>query len=80
MPESAPTPPETRIRSNRYLAWRIGRYLAIQGVKGLFRGTWRLLGLTVRVFIGLGRLLAAPPPSYVNRARLGWYGWIFRRW
>ena len=80
MPELEPTPPETRIRSNRYLAWRIGRYLVVQGVKGLFRLAWRLPAFAVRVLIGLGRLLASPTPSYGNRARLGWYGWIFRRW
>lgn len=79
MREAEPTAPPARIRSNRYLAWRIVRYLAIQGVKGLFRLIWWLLTFTVRVIIGLGRLLASPTPSYVNRARLGMYGWLFWR-
>ncbi len=79
MREAEPTAPPARVRSNRYLTWRIVRYLAIQGVKGLFRLTWGLLTFTVRVIIGLGWLLASPTPSYVNRARLGMYGWLFWR-
>ena len=78
MPELAPTPVTEPSRS--YLAWRIFRYLSIQGFKGLLRLTWWLLVQTVRVLIGIGRLLSAPTPSYVNRARLSVYGWfIWRR-
>ena len=77
MPETKPTP--TSPGFNYYLAWRIFRYLTIQGVKGLFRLTWWLLVQSVRVVIGLGRLMSSPTPSYVNRARMGMYGWMFWR-
>ena len=74
MPETKPTPVTEPSKS--YLAWRIFRYLSIQGFKGLLRLTWWLLVLMVRVLIGIGRLLSAPTPSYVNRARLSVYGWF----
>ncbi len=77
MPETKPTP--TSSRSNYFLAWRIFRYLAIQGSRGLARLTWWLLVQSVRVVIGLGRLLSSPTPSHFNRARLGMYGWMFWR-
>lgn len=77
MPEPEPTPVTERSKS--YLAWRIGRYLAIQGGKGLLRLTWWLLVQSGRVAVGLGRLLSAPTPSYVNRARLSMYGWFMWR-
>ena len=66
--------------SKSYLAWRIFRYLSIQGFKGLLRLTWWLLVQSVRVLIGLGRLMSAPTPSYINRARVSFYGWfVWRR-
>ena len=78
MPETEPT--QTTERTKSYLAWRICRYLSIQGFKGLLRLTWWLIVLTGRIIVGLGRLLSAPTPSYVNRARMSVYGWfIWRR-
>jgi hypothetical protein len=61
-----------------YLAWRITRYLVIRGSKLLLRLSLWLLLLTGRVILGLARLLSAPTPSYVNRARLSIYNW--RMW
>ena len=67
-------------RSSSYVAWRIFRYLAIQGVKGLIRLTWWLIVQSGRVIVGVARLMSAPTPSYVNRARISRYGWfIWRR-
>ena len=78
MPETEPTLATERTKS--YLAWRIFRYLSIQGFKGLLRLTWWLIVLTGRVIIGFGRLLSTPTPSYVNRARTSFYGWfVWRR-
>ena len=78
MRETEPTPVTETSKS--YLAWRIFRYLSIQGFKGLVRLTWWLLVQTVRVLIGIGRLMSSPTPSYVNRARVSFYGWfVWRR-
>ena len=78
MPETEPTPVTELPKS--YLAWRISRYLAIQGLKRLLRLTWWLIVLMGRIVVGFGRLLSSPTPSYVNRARLNVYGWfIWRR-
>ncbi|GEM_PF-2938095 len=78
MPETGPTQVTELTKS--YLAWRISRYLAIQGLKRLIRLTWWLAVLLVRIVVGFGRLLSTPTPSYVNRARLSVYGWfIWRR-
>ena len=78
MPETEPTP--VTEPSNSYVAWRISRYLAIQGIKGLVRLSWWLIVQMGRVIVGLGRLMSAPTPSYVNRARMSMYGWfIWRR-
>ena len=78
MPETEPTPVTERSKS--YLAWRIFRYLTIQGLKGLVRLAWWLVVLTGRIIVGFGRLLSAPTPSYVNRARTSFYGWfVWRR-
>ena len=78
MPETEPTQVTELTKS--YLAWRIFRYLAIQGLKRLIRLTWWLAVLLVRIVVGFGRLLSTPTPSYVNRARLSVYGWfIWRR-
>ncbi len=77
MPEVEPTP--VTERSNSYLAWRISRYLAIQGAKGLIRLTWWLIVMSGRVIVGLGRLMSAPTPSHVNRARITRYGWFLWR-
>ena len=78
MRESEPTPVTERSKS--YLAWRIFRYLAIQGGKGFLRLAWWLLVQSGRVIVGLGRLMSSPTPSYVNRARISRYGWfIWRR-
>ena len=41
MPETEPTPVTELPKS--YLAWRISRYLAIQGLKRLLRLTWWLI-------------------------------------
>ncbi len=80
MPDSELTPVTERSSSKSYVAWRVFRYLAIQGMKRLIRLTWWLVVLTGRVFVGLGRLLSSPTPSYVNRARISVYGWfIWRR-
>ncbi len=77
MREPAPT---TGIsRSNGYVAWRICRYLAIQGGRGFLRLAWWLLLQTGRVIVGLGRLMSTPTPDCVNRARTGMYGWLFWR-
>ncbi len=79
MPETEPTQVTGLTKS--YVAWRISRYLAIRGLKRLLRFSWWLLVLTGRILVGLARLLSAPTPSYVNRARLGIYGWrMWRRW
>ena len=78
MPETEPTPVTELSKS--YLAWRIFRYLTIQGLKGLLRLAWWLVVLTGRIIVGFGRLLSAPTPSYVNRARTSFYGWfVWRR-
>ena len=77
MPETEPTPVTEPSKS--YVAWRIFRYLAIQGIKGLVRFSWWLLVQMWRVLIGLGRLMSSPTPSYVNRARLSMYGWFLWR-
>ena len=78
MPETEPTPVTELSKS--YLAWRIFRYLTLQGLKGLLRLAWWLVVLTGRIIVGFGRLLSAPTPSYVNRARTSFYGWfVWRR-
>ena len=77
MQETEPTP--TLQKSNYFLTWRIFRYLAIQGSRGLVRLIWWLLVQSVRVVIGLGRLMVSPTPAQFNRARLGAYGWLFWR-
>ena len=77
MLEDKPTP--TSEKSNSFLAWRIFRYLVIQGIRGSIRLTWWLLVQTVRVIIGLGRLMASPTPAHFHRSRLGMYGWLFWR-
>ena len=78
MPETEPTPVTELSKS--YVAWRIFRYLTLQGLKGLVRLAWWLVVLTGRIIVGLGRLLSAPTPSYVNRARTSFYGWfVWRR-
>ena len=79
MPETEPTQVTGLTKS--YLAWRITRYLAIRGFKRLLRFSWWLLVITGRILVGLARLLSAPTPSYVNRARFNLYGWrMWRRW
>ena len=77
MPETEPTQVTGLTKS--YLAWRITRYLAIRGSKRLLRFSWWLVVITGRILVGLARLLSAPTPSYVNRARLSIYGWRMRR-
>ena len=78
MRESEPTPVTEQSKS--YLAWRIFRYLSIQGCKGLLRLAWWLLIQSGRVIVGFGRLMSAPTPSYINRARISRYGWfVWRR-
>ena len=77
MLETEPTLSTERTKS--FLAWRIFRYLVIQGFKALLRFTWWLVVQTGRVIVGLGRLISSPTPSYVNRARLSAYGWLFWR-
>ena len=77
MPEKEPTQVTGLTKS--YLAWRITRYLVIRGSKRLLRFSWWLVVMTGRILVGLARLLSAPTPSYVNRARLSIYGWRMRR-
>ena len=78
MPETEPTP--VTEPSNSYVAWRISRYLALQGIKGLVRLSWWLTVQMWRVIVGVGRVMSSPTPSYINRARISMYGWfIWRR-
>ena len=78
MREPEPTPVTELSKS--YIAWRVFRYLSIQGGKRLLRFSWWLLIFLGRVIVGLGRLMSAPTPSYINRARISRYGWfIWRR-
>ena len=78
MLETEPTLVTERTKS--YLAWRIFRYLGIQGCKKLLRFVWWLIVQCGRVVVGLGRLMSSPTPSYINRARISRYGWfIWRR-
>lgn len=78
MREQEPTPVTEPTKS--YIAWRVSRYLFIHGCKRLLRFSWWLAVFLLRVIIGIGRLMSAPTPSYINRARISRYGWfVWRR-
>ena len=61
MQENRPT--TTSTYSSAQLSWRIGRYLLLRGVVGVFRLVRWLLVWSLQVTLGLLRLIASPASS-----------------